>query len=64
MDLSEMRGDPWSRCERGAEYFGRGAHGISLWRDGKTDKGLGLRGRDSVKEESSTFGYGEGQLEA
>ncbi len=37
------------------QHFGRGAHGDSLWRDGKTRKGLGsssLTRRGSVKQES------------
>ena len=43
------------------QHFGRGAHGVSLWREGKTSNGFGPRWRGSVKQESPDVSCGEGQ---
>jgi putative transposase len=42
--------------------FGRGAHGGSLWRDGKTITGFDSRWRGSVKQESPGVSRGESSI--
>src|SRR5262249_48934687 len=54
-------GRPCSRHQRRDEHVGRGAHGVSLWRDGTTGKGFGPRRRGSAKEESPAVRRGKCQ---